>query len=255
MGDWRSFRAKLIAVETGQESTLSWEASDCAPNRNLLKEQNPRLAQEDIWAHATPCGPETGGLLLATPAAPAMLRNAQWWQQVVLLLQHGPSGSLGLLLNRPTSLVMGRGRGGLPVDLHGAAGSAEIRAAFAANRLYCGGPRAQAGVHLLHGYGRFAGAVEVCPGVFVGGEEDACLEVAAGSVKPVEFKFFAGVTAWAPGQLQAEVEAGAWWPAAASRTLVLKQCLMLPVPLWEEVAIRMGGEFAAQARAQRGQGD
>ena len=38
-------------------------------------------------------------------------------QVVVFLLQHGPQGSLGLILNRPTSLKMGRGRGGLPMSL------------------------------------------------------------------------------------------------------------------------------------------
>lgn len=38
-------------------------------------------------------------------------------QVVVFLLQHGPAGSLGLILNRPTSLKMGRGRGGLPMSL------------------------------------------------------------------------------------------------------------------------------------------
>lgn len=35
----------------------------------------------------------------------------------MFLLQHGPQGSLGLILNRPTSLKMGRGRGGLPMSL------------------------------------------------------------------------------------------------------------------------------------------
>jgi hypothetical protein len=38
------------------------------------------------------------------------------------------------------------------------------------------------------------------------------------------------------------------WTAAASRPLVLKQCLQLPKPLWKEVAECMGGEYATAAR-------
>jgi hypothetical protein len=71
------------------------------------------LAREDTWAHATGA-PEVGGLLLATPDAPRIL-GEEYWQAVVFLVQHGEQGSLGLLLNRPTGLDMGRGRGGLPL--------------------------------------------------------------------------------------------------------------------------------------------
>lgn len=39
--------------------------------------QNPVLAQEETWAHATGA-PEVGGLLLATPAAPGMLGDEYW---------------------------------------------------------------------------------------------------------------------------------------------------------------------------------
>lgn len=37
------------------------------------------------------------------------------------------------------------------------------------------------------------------------------------------------------------------WTAAASRSLVLKQCLQLPKPLWKEVLEAMGGDYAAAA--------
>ena len=56
--------------------------------------------------------------------------------------------------------------------------------------------------------------------------------------------------AWAPGELQQQVAAGAWWCAAGCRALALKQCLQLPVPLWLEVLCLMGGEQAEAARAE-----
>lgn len=38
------------------------------------------------------------------------------------------------------------------------------------------------------------------------------------------------------------------WTAAASRPLVLKQCLQLPKPLWKEMLALMGGEYATAAK-------
>lgn len=37
-------------------------------------------------------------------------------------------------------------------------------------------------------------------------------------------------------------------PAAASRVIVLKQCLGLPTPLWKEVLALMGGKYTQMAR-------
>ncbi len=45
---------------------------------------------------------------------------------------------------------------------------------------------------------------------------------------------------WQPGQLEREIEASIWTKAACSRSVVLKQCWQLPVPLWREVNKLMG---------------
>jgi hypothetical protein len=47
------------------------------------------------------------------------------------------------------------------------------------------------------------------------------------------------------------VARSAWHTAACSRTLVLKQCLQLPVPLWRESMCLLGGEYAEAARQQQ----
>lgn len=58
-------------------------------------------------------------------------------QVVILLVQHSAAGSVGLILNRPSGLRMGVGKGGLPMPIIGAPqGMQEV---FADNRLYCGG--------------------------------------------------------------------------------------------------------------------
>jgi hypothetical protein len=58
----------------------------------LLEIQNPSLAGEEVWAHATP-GPERGGLLIAAPDAPELLGSERYWQ--VRRGSGGGGGSFG----------------------------------------------------------------------------------------------------------------------------------------------------------------
>ncbi|PSC71868.1 transcriptional regulator [Micractinium conductrix] len=241
MGDWRSFRANLVAQSSGDGG---WAVRQAEQNLVLLEIQNPTLAREETWAHATGA-PEIGGLLLATSRAPEMV-GAEYWQAVVLIVNHGPQGSIGLVLNRPTALKMKRGRGGLPLAVDG---MESLREAFAESRIYCGGFNAQQIVTLLHGQRKLEGALEIVPGIFIGGQEAASAEVLTGGLKQTDFRFFMGVCAWQPGELNRLVAEGAFHTAACSRSLVLKQCLQLPTPLWREVMCLMGGQFAEEARA------
>lgn len=79
----------------------------------------PRLQQAPAFAAAHETCSDSAGpsrVCLSRPAA-ARSRRPAATQAVVFLLQHGPAGSLGLLLNRPTSLSMRRGRGGIPLPV------------------------------------------------------------------------------------------------------------------------------------------
>lgn len=89
---------------------------------------------------------------LSAPVAPPQLYSGMLSvgaQVVVLLVQHGPTGSVGLILNRPSGLRLAMGRGGLPMPVVGAPeGMQEV---FADNRLYCGGlVRQDVSVLVLH---------------------------------------------------------------------------------------------------------
>ena len=108
-------------------------------------------------------------------------------------------------------------------------------------------------VHLIHGRKELSGSTQVVPGIYMGGETAALDAVNTDKADASDFRFFAGCKVWEPGQLAAEIEAGAWVSASCSRSLVLKQCLGLPTPLWKEVMELMGGEFGAVARVQYGE--
>lgn len=68
--------------------------------------QDRKLAQEGLWAHPTEV-PEVGGLLVAHPHAPELLGDPRYWQLVIFLLEHGPRGSRGVILNRPATVKVG----------------------------------------------------------------------------------------------------------------------------------------------------
>ncbi|CAI5524025.1 unnamed protein product [Closterium sp. Naga37s-1] len=126
-------------------------------------------------------------------------------------------------------------------------------AVFARNAIYIGGFKSDGStLYFLHGHD-LPGAKELMPGVYMGGLEAAAEQVLLGNMPPSDFRFFVGQVEWPAGKLQEEVDAGLWYTAACARSLVLKQCLQLPKPLWREMLELMGGEYAETARKEYGQ--
>lgn len=80
---------------------------------SLLEIQDPSLYAEGVWAHPT-AALERGGVLIASNEAADILGDDRWWQLVILIISHDASGTVGLILNRPSSLQFGRKKGGLP---------------------------------------------------------------------------------------------------------------------------------------------
>lgn len=261
-GDWRAFRASLVAAAAvaagepvGPDGDV-WSARWADENVHLLQQQDVLLAREPLWAHPTE-SVEVGGLLLASPDAPAILGDDRAWQLVALVTAHGGEQgqpSAALILNRPATATLGDLLGwGLRL---GAGGDADaVAAALADAPVYLGGffpPNKLAAqpVTLLHGEPSLPGSIELAPGlgVYTGGGAALAAAVAAGDVPLERVRVVAGALAWPAGGLAAAVAAGAWLTAAASRALVLKPCIGLPVPLWREALGLCGGEYAKAAR-------
>ena len=75
----------------------------CRANRLLLRQQNPYLAEEGLWAEPID-SVHAGTLLVATPRAGH--RNPRYEQLVVLVLEHSDSGTSGVILNRPCAAMV-----------------------------------------------------------------------------------------------------------------------------------------------------
>jgi putative transcriptional regulator len=140
---------------------------------------------------------------------------------VVLLVQHGEGGSLGLIINRPTSILLSEA---LP-DLKGASA--------AKHKVFFGGPVAiNAMLFLVRGHTAPDNAEQVRTDIYVSGSR-ATLERMLGQGRSKnELRIYAGYAGWAAGQLDMEVLRGDWYlyPADA-RTIFDKDA----EKLWNEL--------------------
>lgn len=140
-----------------------------------------------------------GRLLVASPLLP----DPNFDRTVVLVIAYGDEGALGLVLNRPSQMKVAEP---LPRWQHLAAEPAV---------LFLGGPVQHQAVICLARHidpGQTAGQPGpyrlVTPGV---GTLDLDGDPSEVSGRVSRIRMFAGYAGWSPGQLEGEIEAGAWW--------------------------------------------
>ncbi len=176
----------------------SWTVSAPSPNRD-----------------SSPLRP---GLFLY--AAPGLL-EPRFAETVVLLMEHGPEGSTGLVVNRPTD-----------VPLHQALEEAEGTRG-AELPLYWGGPvQPEAILALVRSRGGGADIRTILPDVHLTGDIAVVRKVLEGPDPHRRVRVYSGYAGWAAGQLWAEVRAGAWVLDVADADLVFAPA---PSTLWERV--------------------
>ena len=137
--------------------------------------------------------PQRGCLLVATP----QLEDPNFRRSVVLLLEHGAEGSLGVILNRPSDISTEQvlpgwveGRGITP-------------------RCFLGGPvQTNALVALVPTSATWKGLTAVTEQIALLDIEEE-LDVAQEDRENV--CLYLGYSGWSQGQLQVELEEGAWW--------------------------------------------
>jgi putative transcriptional regulator len=175
-------------------------------------------------------GDLSGRLLVASPR----LGDPNFERTVVLVLDHGAHGALGVVLNRPT---------GLPVDeiLDTWHDEAE---AVPPGVVFKGGPVSpDAVIGLARTEAR---AAEVPSRLILDGVGTVDLAVAPGD-QPLTVdgvRMFAGYAGWSPTQLEAELGEGAWIVVEAFAADVFTASAEA---LWHDVLQRQGGDVALLA--------
>ena len=157
------------------------------------------------------------------------LRDSNFFKTVVLIVEHGAQGTMGLVLNRPSSVTIAH------------ALSEHFNLPETDDLVFVGGPVEPSALFILHNAGHLdEEKTPVSPGLYLGSsaevfetvvrsacEKDACLE----------FRIFSGCAGWAPGQLEGELERGDWHLLSAStESLFLEDCY----ELWDILLRKLG---------------
>jgi len=177
----------------------------------------PVLAEREF----SPSSVKKGVLLVASPN----LDDPNFREAVVLIVEHGPEGTLGLILNRSTKILLSEA---LP----------EVTALKGTSyRLFAGGPvQPNQLLLLLRLKEPLPDARPVFEGVYIG-SGSKILERIIKQAKPTEtFRAFAGYAGWAPDQLKHEMLQGAWAVLPPDSIGIFEQD---PATLWPDCVSRL----------------
>lgn len=168
---------------------------------------------------------DKGTLLIATPDVVSSL----FFRSVVLICEHAPAGSFGVIINKPLELdlpeeILTKEQLNNP--------NLEVRA---------GGPIQTNQMMLLHSSDKIPDqTIEICPGVYLGGDLQFLQEsILDGSGPLVRLCF--GYIGWSEGQLEREFLDGHWYLHRASKEHIFE---IPPDHLWQSILKEMGGKYA-----------
>jgi putative transcriptional regulator len=165
----------------------------------------------------------TGRLLVATDA----IRDPRFARAVIYLVRHNEQGAFGLVINVPMGAIPFE-RALRPLGLEAPPGSGDLRVHF-------GGPVDERHGFVLHTPDWKGEGTIVVDGRVALTEDPNILQAMAGGTGPRRALFCLGYAGWAPGQLDAELQTGAWGIAAADERLVFETD---PAQQWIEAMAR-----------------
>jgi putative transcriptional regulator len=177
-----------------------------------------------------PMLPARGTFLVASPR----LLDPNFMHAVVLLCDHGPQGSYGVIVNRKGEITLS--------DLGSDAPLLQRRD----DPVWFGGPVGVEQLQVLHGLGdTVPGSLSVLPGVRLGGDPAVLNRALADDAETApSTKFIVGYSGWGAKQLEDELREGAWVVCPGSDRFVFDE---EPSTLWRRVLRARGGPYAQLA--------
>lgn len=170
-----------------------------------------------------------GVFLVASPG----LRDPNFRQSVVLLCEHGPEGALGVVVNRPTGMLLSEALPQVPV----LEGQQHV--------LFSGGPVQPNQVLILYRLTQEPTETHrVFDGVYLGGDMGMFERVLAAPGRPAAFRAYVGYSGWGPGQLENEMKTGSWITLPADPVAVFDKD---PARVWPDILRSLGGPYEIYA--------
>lgn len=169
--------------------------------------------------------PKNGCLLLSEP----FMSDPTFERSVVLLCEHDTEGTLGLILNNPTHLILsdiieGTDNNDFPIFIGGPVESGIL---FFVHRAF---DRLQSGTHILDN-------------IYWGGDFDKLLVlIQENLIDSSDIKFFLGYSGWSPEQLSNELNQNSWAVHKNFDTDLL--FINDGEDLWKRAIISLGPKFA-----------
>jgi putative transcriptional regulator len=173
-----------------------------------------------------------GRLLISSPS----MTDLNFDRTVVFMLEHTDEGAIGVVINRPSPIEVSEALpdwGGLAVD---------------PPVVFIGGPVAQGAVIALARASSAMDTPEFAPVLGDVGVLDVSKAPADLSSTVVGVRFFTGYSGWSPGQLDGELEGGAWFVIDAEPADPLSSA---PADLWTVALKRQDGAEAMRSQDSR----
>lgn len=167
-----------------------------------------------------------GSLLIASPE----IEMGFYFRSVVLLCEHSPAGSFGLVINKALSFE-------LPEEILGTKQFQNPNVV-----MLSGGPTQPSQMMLLHSSSRIPEqTLELCEGLFLGGDLQFLQESVMDSGGPA-IRLCFGYAGWGPGLLEKELLSGAWFLHKATAKHVFETSVN---KIWQTTLREMGGKYAS----------
>lgn len=168
---------------------------------------------------------EKGTFLIATPD----VESGIFFRGVLLLCEHSPSGSFGIVINKSLELD-------LPEEILSSQQILNPRVGIRA-----GGPVQTNQMMLVHSSPKIPEqTIEICPGVYLGGDLQFLQSAISDSNGPALHLCF-GYSGWQAGQLEREFLDGGWFIFPASSQHIFETP---SDKLWQTLLRELGGKYA-----------
>jgi len=168
---------------------------------------------------------EKGTFMIASPD----IEGGIFFRAVVLICEHNPNGSFGIIVNKSLELE-------LPEDIINVENLANPNV-----QVRAGGPVQTNQMMLLHTCADIpTQTLNICDNVYLGGDLQFLQESITDPNGPKMFLCF-GYSGWGAGQLEREFLDGQWYLYPASEKALFH---VPPEKLWQHLLREMGGKYA-----------